>query len=275
MSRSKDLKNIDWDDAFDNFREIDPALVLSGWRSRSVAFLEEMKNDIFITRHQRYGDHEKELFDLFEPRKKSLGTIIFVHGGYWMRTVKADWSFVGQGLLAAGWSVAVVGYPQVPAVRIADITHSIEYAIRYIGAMTKGSIRLVGHSSGGHLVCRMLCGNRFNQELQARIEKVISISGIHDLRPLLYTKMNLTLNLDHEEARQESTIFSVPKITPVLVWVGGNERPEFLRQSQLLFETWARSSNLILNHFDQGHDHFSVVEQLAKDRSDLLSAVIN
>jgi arylformamidase len=52
----------------------------------------------------------------------------------------------------------------------------------------------------------MACENRapLPDAVATRIERVLSISGIHDLRPLLLSEMNAALRLDDGEATAES-----------------------------------------------------------------------
>jgi hypothetical protein len=75
----------------------------------------------------------------------------------------------------------------------------------------------------------------------ARLERLVSISALHDLRPLRLNGMNEKLRLDAEEAKAESPALHSPLSgVEVTAWVGAAERPEFLRQSALLAEAWRR-----------------------------------
>ena len=142
-----------------------------------------------------------------------------------------------------------------------------------IAAITTGPLKLIGHSAGGHLVSRLICKKVLGNEILQRIEKAISVSGIHDLRPLLNTKMNEILGLTHVEAEKESSVFLTPENIFFTCWVGANERPEFLRQNRLLQEAWLAhswSKPQIEAYYDKGHDHFSVIEQLADKHSPLV-----
>jgi len=72
-------------------------------------------------------------------------------------------------------------------------------------------------------------------KVASRIRHVVSISGVHDLRPILRTGMNATLAIDEAEAQAESPALLRPKDNArITCWVGGGERAEFLRQSALL-----------------------------------------
>ena len=103
-------------------------------------------------------------------------------------------------------------------------------------------LRMIGHSAGGHLASRMICKNILKKSISTRIEKVISVSGLYDLRPLLMTKLNEVLSLDMKKQLYESSCFYDPINTKITCWVGANERPEFLRQNRILAEAWSKKS---------------------------------
>ena len=135
-----------------------------------------------------------------------------------------------------GWAVAIPSYVLAPEARISEITSMMASMIEQSADLIAGPILLVGHSAGGHLVTRMACKNvNMASDTRSRIRRFISISGIHDLRNLLHTQMNDKLQLTLEEAVSESPSLQEPvESVSLLTWVGSKERPEFLRQSEIL-----------------------------------------
>ena len=99
--------------------------------------------------------------------------------------------------------------------------------------------------------------------LRMRIRKVISISGLHDLRPLLKTTMNVTLCLDASEAFAQSPALHEPlPDIDLTCWVGAAERPEFIRQSALLANIWTGLGARVGLVEDPERHHFNVIESL-------------
>jgi acetyl esterase/lipase len=218
-----------------------------------------------------YGASERERIDLFRPEGEPKGLFMFVHGGYWMLFNKATWSHLARGALARGWAVALPSYALAPAARVSRITAEIGQAILFAAARVGGRLRLAGHSAGGHLVTRMLCEDTpLPETLLARLEQVVSISGLHDLRPLLKTKMNETLHLDQAEAAAESAALRRPVAgARVTCWVGAAERPEFIRQADLLANIWTGlGAQTRAVHVSDRH-HFDVIEDLVDPDSEL------
>jgi arylformamidase len=163
-----------------------------------------------------YGPAPRNRLDLFLPEEAPRGLAVFVHGGYWMAFDKSAWSHLAAGALAAGWAVALPSYTLAPEARLAGITQEIAAAIAHAATLVPGPIRLAGHSAGGHLVSRMACdGAPLDAAVRARLAHVLSISGVHDLRPLRATQMNGTLRIDAAEARAESPALLDPVPAPV------------------------------------------------------------
>jgi hypothetical protein len=76
--------------------------------------------------------------------------------------------------------------------------------------------------------------------------------------------MNDTLRLDPSEARAESPALLDPAPgTRLTAWVGAAERPEFLRQTDLLASAWALPGIATRTHHDPHRHHFDVIAGLA------------
>lgn len=263
---------VDWDDAFDNSGYVPNADEIgAAWVTEAAAFRAAHWNSRL---DHPYGAGDRESFDLFLPEGSPKGTVVFVHGGYWHMRAKSDWSHFSKGFLAAGWAVAIVGYPLAPAVRIAEITQSIATAVAEVAKTVDGPLRLVGHSAGGHLVSRMMCQGVLTDNLIARAQRVVSVSGVHDLRPLVGTRMNDTLGLTDIEAEAESPALLRPSNVPVTFWVGADERPEFLRQNRLAAEAWGLKGADVSAVYETGKNHFTVINGLADAHTALVAEVL-
>ena len=138
-------------------------------------------------------------------------------------------------------------------------------------------MRLAGHSAGGHLVSRMMCDDTDLGDVAAdRIDRVISISGLHDLRPLLHLQKNSEFNLDSAEAIAESAICHRPRRGMNLVCVAGaNERPEFIRRNGILPLIWQGLGADCHSQLLAGEDHFSVIGQMTSPDSQLSRLIIS
>lgn len=254
---------MDLDDAYANAAYIpDGDAYPDKWAVQAAAFRAQAVCELDLP----YGETPRQRFDLFHPPRLAKGVVIFVHGGYWLRFDKSFWSHLAAGPLAHGWAVAMPSYDLCPDVRIAQIGEQITAAIGVIADRLPGPLRLVGHSAGGQLVARVMARRT---RWQDRVARVVPISPVADLAPLMQTSMNTDLRIDTAEAAEESPVHLPAPAAPVTVWVGAAERPAFLEQAALLSDAW--HCPLITA---PGLHHFNVIEDLADPDSQLTHAVL-
>ncbi len=265
----------DWDDAYANGIYIPGADdIAAKWAVDAAAYKAEMTAKNRVMLDVSYGPHEREAMEIFLPEGTPKGLMVFVHGGYWLFRHRSLWLHMAKGSVARGWAVAMPSYVLCPEVRIADITRQIASAIDFAASKIEGPIRLSGHSAGGHLVARMGCSD-VDLACIDRVERIVSISGVHDLRPLVQTKMNADFQMSLEDAAAESPALLTPREgLNITCWVGANERPEFVRQNALLANVWTGFPANITLVEDAGHNHFTVIDALEDPESPLTEAVI-
>jgi acetyl esterase/lipase len=262
----------DWDDAFDNVGYIPNALsYFDMWQARATAFRRDAQAELAIP----YGPGDRQILDIFWPETDARGLVIFIHGGYWTKLDRTFFSDLAAGPLAHGLAVALPSYTLAPAVRVSEITLEIAQAIACAAAHVTGPIRLAGHSAGGHLVTRMISDKALLPDtIQSRIAKTVSISGLHDLRNLCKSKLNNSLQLMAEEAAQESSWLATPfSSSNVTCWVGGDERPEFIRQSHLLQSAWQKTCR-IDTFVEPDRHHFNVIDGLKDPNAPLMRSLL-
>ena len=199
------------------------------------------------------------------PEGRPKGLVVFVHGGFWKALDKSFWSHLARGSVESGYAVAMPSYTLCPAVRISEITREIAAAVARAAAMVEGPLFLTGHSAGGHLVTRMISATSpLPNDVRARISHTVSISGVHDLRPLMKAAMNTDLRIDEAEALVESPALLEPmQNARVTCWVGSAERPEFVRQNALLANIWTGLGAKTCMIEEPGRHHFDVIDGLA------------
>jgi arylformamidase len=232
----------------------------------------------------RYGSGPKQTLDLFVPAGAARGTFLFLHGGYWRALDKSDFSFVATPFVAAGYTVAVANYDLCPDVSIATIVDECRRAVTWIvreGA-THGAnpdrIVVGGHSAGGHLTAMLFTTDWSTLGLPGNpIAGGVSVSGVHDLAPMVLFSFNADFKLDDAEAARQSPVRLTPRTrVPLVLAAGADETSEFVRQTQILWDAWpanrpagARAPMLI-----PGRDHFSVVVDYADPASELTRATL-
>ncbi len=259
---------MDYDDAYANAPYIEGAeFYPARWQLAAAAFRDKLDGRARLA--LSYGPSERQKYDLFLPEATPKGLCIFVHGGYWLKFHRNFWSHLAAGPLRRGWAVAMPSYDLCPDVPIATITRQIAKAIEAMAAQVAGPLVLAGHSAGGHLVARMCVAGVLPAPVMARVEHVMPISPVADLRPLLNLEMNADFGLDMAGAEAESPVLMQPLDVKVTVWVGGDERPVFLDQARWLAKAW-NAGHVI----EKARHHFDVIEGLEDAGSEMVRQLL-
>ena len=258
-------------DAYENGKYIpDAEAYVPRWQAQAAAFRASLGARARLD--LAYGADARQRFDLFLPEGAARGLVVFVHGGYWLKFDKSHWSHLAAGPLARGWAVAMPSYRLAPEVRISAITADVAGALAAASAEVAGPVVVTGHSAGGHLSARMRCGGVLPAGVAARLARVVPISPLSDLRPLMQTAMNAELRLDGAEAVAESPVLQVDLLdVETVVWVGAEERPAFLDQARWLAEAWPDTTLRVA----PGRHHFDVIDGLAEPDSPLARALLD
>lgn len=277
----QDLQDTAWYDRMYNNRALvpDSADYLKRWATRSA----QVRVQHACTLDVDYGSLPSETLDIFPAQGQAPAAgapvLVFVHGGYWRALDKSDHSFIAPAFTAAGCLVVVVNYALCPGtaqapVSIAVIGEQMERALHWVWdhiAQYGGDparISVVGHSAGGQLASVLLAApwqTRSPRLPPNLVRSALSISGVHDLEPILRTPLlQGVLQVTTDEVQRCSPCRLPPPVQGTLLCaVGGDESAEFLRQNQLMQQAWGglqvpRAEALA------GLNHFSVLDTLAE-----------
>ena len=229
-----------------------------------------------------YGAHHDERLDVFAASRSGPAPIqVFVHGGYWHRADKADFSFVARAFRPAGALTVVVNYALIPAVDMDALVRQVRASVAWVhkNARDLGGdpdrIFVTGHSAGGHLVGMLLATDWSAFGAPADVIKgACGMSGLYDLEPIRLCYLNDVLALTPESARRNSPLLlAPPRPTPLILTDGGDEGPEYHRQTGELAAAW-RAKGMPVETLDMtGHNHFSIVAELESPFSPLARAI--
>jgi hypothetical protein len=85
--------------------------------------------------------------------------------------------------------------------------------------------------------------------------------------------MNEQLSLDTASATAESPALLTPRRnTSLIAWVGSAERPEFIRQNELMQSHWKGCAVTVTTHVEPDKHHFNVIDDLSDADSPMLDA---
>jgi arylformamidase len=228
--------------------------------------------------NQVYGKSERHRYDLFHAADKEAPLVVYIHGGYWQRGDRKDYSFVARELNAAGVTVAIPSYTLCPAVSVMEIGNEIQACLAALWKKTGKRPTVIGHSAGGHLTAEMMARSwsGFPGVPGDLVLSGYAISGVFDLTPLIGTSLNEALALTKGTARAASPQFRppAPKGRRLIAAVGGDESGEFLRQSREIAEAWSKVGLDATSEVIAGTNHFTVVDELLRPDSAMLKRIV-
>lgn len=269
------MASIDYEVEYNNRRRVpDYAAYGERFQAASAAYRAEAKGaELDVV----YGPRERQRYDFFPAAGASAPVLVYIHGGYWQRGDRKDFSFIARTFNAAGVTVALPSYSLCPAVTVGDIIDELRACVAAVWKRTGRRVVVAGHSAGGHLTAAMTATD-WSAIAGMPADAVyggVSISGVFDLPPLVSTSINDLARMDAASARAASPMFWPPPrgAKAHVAAVGGAESAEFLRQASEIAALWAkaglRSTELVV----EGTNHFSVVEELGKPDSALFKAI--
>lgn len=177
----------------------------------------------------RFGDTEREAWDLFPGRDPDAPCLVFIHGGYWQRNRRQDFAHLAEGALAMGWSVAMNGYQLAPEASLTRIAWQVHAALDWLSAHgaahgIAGPLVASGWSAGGHLTALAL--------EHPAVSAGLAISGIFELAPIRETYLDAALKLTEAEVAELSPMRRPVVQKPLAIAYGSAELPELVRHSR-------------------------------------------
>ncbi|MBX9596596.1 MAG: alpha/beta hydrolase [Roseomonas sp.] len=239
--------------------------VMAGWQRDASAWREACpRAELGLA----YGAGQRERLDLFWPAGEAVAMAVFIHGGYWMALGREWVSHCARGLNGHGIAVAVPSYDLAPGVTVGTIVAQMRAACAFLHRRHGKRLMVMGHSAGGQLAAMMLGTDwrALDPALPADlVPAALPISGVFELEPLLPTSIGAALGITAEEARAVSPRF-LPKPGGVIhCVVGGDESPEYLRQTRDMAAAWGGAAEAL-----PGLNHFTVIAPLADPGSALV-----
>jgi len=248
-------------------RDTHPAL-LEEYERRSAAALTTCRDAAVDV---SYGPHPRQRLDIFPAQGQCLGSLLYFHAGYWQARDKSTFRFIADPIVARGYNVILANYPLCPDVTLDTLVQCAAETIPFLADHLQDShpdgsgLIVAGHSAGAHIAVELALRPWPSSIGKGHpIQRVIAISGIYELAPLLATPLNIKLGLSEGDAMRNSPLFRVETVgIPATFVVGGLETAEFRRQSRVMAAAWSEKGNPTAYIEATGKDHFSVLEFVA------------
>jgi arylformamidase len=239
---------------------------LADWTERSKRVRAQQSELLDLV----YGPRPRNRLDVFRGGSAQAPLLVYIHGGYWQRNAKEFYACLAEGPMARGFDVALIGYTLAPDATLTEIVGEARAAVRWLRAegprrgVATAKLIVSGWSAGAHLTAMAL----------PEADAGLGISGIYDIEPCRLNYLNAALKLSVNEQIALSPIRQLPsRSEPLIIAYGTAELPELQRQSRD-YHAARIAANLPSDLLPlAGHDHFSILEELANPSGQLTDAL--
>ena len=245
----------------------DAADKMADFARRSAAVYDSFE----VKRDLAYGEGPRQRLDWIPGPIVGAPTFAFIHGGYWQSRTKEEFAHVAAGPLARGFNVALIEYTLGPDARLGGIVGEIGQAVDFLASRFTGwgadprRLCLAGHSAGGHLAA---C-----HRAHPAVALVLGISGLYDLEPIRLCYLNDKLDLSPAEVAAHSPERHVGPGARTLLTAGAIDLPELIRPTTDYAGRLRAGGEAVEEIPAPGHDHFTVLETIARPDGPALEAV--
>jgi arylformamidase len=186
-----------------------------------------------------YGDTPLQALDIF-PAVRALAPVqVYFHGGYWRALDKSTYRFMALSMAPSGIATVLVNYDLCPAVTLDEVVRQAIAAVAWVCRNGEAygcdprRLYLSGNSAGAHLAAMALAHDWTAEGLPADLIKgACCITGIYDIAPVLRIDANAEIRLTPDMVARNSPLFlPLPAKPPVIVAVGADETPLWIKQS--------------------------------------------
>jgi acetyl esterase/lipase len=148
-----------------------------------------------ILTDRAYGPLPRQELDIYTPEDGAdeAAVVVFFYGGGWNKGAKADYLFVGQSLVGAGFIVVIPDYRLYPDVTfpdfVDDAAEAVAFAVKSLRKPdgTPRRIFLAGYSAGAHIAALLNLDEHYLASAgvpPSSIGGAVGLSGPYDFLPI-------------------------------------------------------------------------------------------
>jgi len=235
-----DMDQVELDAAYDQ-RAYAPAA--ENIRKRYRTMSEEVRRRLGEPQRCAYGHSDIERLDIYPARKADAPVFVFIHGGAWRVGSAFECGYPAEMFVNAGASFVALDFITVDdangdiGLMAEQVRRGIAWVYENVSLFGGDRHRLYvgGHSSGGHL-CGVALVTDWRKEFGLPSDIIaggMCMSGMFDMKPVRLSRRGAYVQFTDVMEDAMSSQRHIDRLrAPVIVTVGSDETPEFLRQSR-------------------------------------------
>jgi len=256
--------------------------VLASFMKLTVERSEEARKNIKHELNIKYAELPNNHIDVFYPSNYNQETplAVFFHGGYWQECSNIEHHHIATPLTDKGLITIFVDTQNAPDATLTAIIQQCCQAMSLIARKfpDTSKVSLFGHSSGGHKAAMVVSTCHTDDQilddfLTKKLATVAYICGVFEVTHLIGTSINDAVKMDRTEAEHNSPILLTSTLVDNLKkWT----KMKFLlinsENDAVSIKHWNKEYQTKLESLSipyeseviEGHDHFSIIEDLSE-----------
>lgn len=261
-----------------------PLLIACSSSALMVANTLARFDDYTLTGNQPYGTHTLNKLDIYQPRGKVKGTVIFFYGGCWgacTTYTRESYRFVAQALTARGYLVVIPDYRRYPEVLFPQIMEDSAAVVAWVSRNiarfggTAEQLFLMGHSAGGHIAAMLTVNERYlGVELHQNILGFIGLAAPYDF---IFDKPYMSaLFADMDYPESQPSHFVDGSEPPLLLLYGNQDKKVYMRNIVNMTEIVQQKGGVVEPHVYNGVGHATILAALSipyRSRYDVMNDI--
>ena len=208
-----------------------PLLFLSGCSPLRLLNNLSQENENVAVLHERYGESDRQQFDLFMPKSvlPDSPIVVFFYGGSWKRGEKEKYGFVGHTLSSRGYITVIPDYRLYPEVRFPAFIEDGAEVLAWLQNnldQAKNGIVVIGHSAGAHTAALLTLDGSYVEKTgqpQNIIRGMIGLAGPYGFNPLKYRSTRPIFTGTEPIDKARPVTFACAATAPLLLLHGGSD----------------------------------------------------
>jgi len=258
------------DDAYDQSKWASNQKIITG---RRAGFSAETLKHIAPPERFAYGPTEVEQVDVYKCKVPNAPVAVYVHGGAWRAGRSREYAFQAETFLNAGAHYVALDFANIDELD-GDLMAMAEQVRRAVAWTWKNAARfggdqnnfyLIGHSSGAHLGGCVVTADLTRYGVpQSMIKGCLLGSGMYDLAPVRLSKRSEYVAFTDQIENELSAMRHIDRLAcPLVLIVGTNESPEFIRQTHAFADALKAAGKKAELIVANNYNHFEIGETLA------------
>jgi acetyl esterase/lipase len=227
-----------------------------------------------LYRDLEYGILPRQKLDLYRA-PNAVGTVVFVHGGYWDTGDKNEYTFLAETLCLSGFNAVLVNYRLAPEGAfprmVGDVALALQWLTRALPlfGVDPNKIGLLGHSAGAHIAALLMASPEHMERVgltRQAIRAGVLVAGPYDFLDWIETDPRTQKAMGHRDQwpLAQPAQMADGLNPPILLMHGVKDTLCHPENANLFAKAITNKGGHVESHMFDELDHFRIIGVFSK-----------